>query len=103
MDLVDESGEIRCTAFKEACDKFYHMIEVDKVYFISKCQLKPANKQYTTIKNDYEMTFTNDTVLEECTDDVPSIPALQYKLVPISQVESMADNTVVGKKINNFS
>lgn len=28
IDLVDESGEIRATAFKEQCDKFYDMIEV---------------------------------------------------------------------------
>lgn len=28
MDLIDESGEIRVTAFKEQCDRFYDMIEV---------------------------------------------------------------------------
>lgn len=28
MDLVDESGEIRCTAFRDQCDKFYDMLEV---------------------------------------------------------------------------
>lgn len=28
MDLMDESGEIRCTAFKEMCDKYYDMIQV---------------------------------------------------------------------------
>jgi len=28
MDLIDESGEIRCTAFKDQCDKFFDMIEV---------------------------------------------------------------------------
>jgi ssDNA-binding replication factor A large subunit len=28
MDLIDESGEIRATAFKEQCEKFYDMIEV---------------------------------------------------------------------------
>lgn len=28
MDLIDESGEIRCTAFRDMCDKFYDMIEV---------------------------------------------------------------------------
>ena len=28
MDLIDESGEIRATAFKEQCDKYYDMIEV---------------------------------------------------------------------------
>lgn len=31
MDLLDESGEIRCTGFKEQCDKFYNTIEVGKV------------------------------------------------------------------------
>ena len=35
MDLVDESGEIRVTAFKEQCDKFYDLIEV-----IHKCSYK---------------------------------------------------------------
>lgn len=28
MDLIDESGEIRCTAFRDQCEKFYDMIEV---------------------------------------------------------------------------
>lgn len=28
MDLIDESGEIRCTAFRNECDKFYDMLEV---------------------------------------------------------------------------
>lgn len=31
MDLTDESGEIRATAFKDQCDKFYDMIEVSGV------------------------------------------------------------------------
>jgi replication factor A1 len=31
MDLLDESGEIRATAFKEQCDKYYNTIEVGKV------------------------------------------------------------------------
>lgn len=30
MDLIDESGEIRCTAFKEMCDRYYDMIQVTK-------------------------------------------------------------------------
>lgn len=28
MDLMDESGEIRCTAFRDAVDKYYEMIQV---------------------------------------------------------------------------
>lgn len=35
IELVDESGEIRCTAFNNACDKFYDMIEVRLLrYFV---------------------------------------------------------------------
>ncbi|XP_055630999.1 replication protein A 70 kDa DNA-binding subunit [Toxorhynchites rutilus septentrionalis] len=94
MDLMDESGEIRVTAFKEQCDKFYDVIEVDKVYYITKCQLKPANKQYSTLKNDYEMTMTNDTVIHEC-KDVSSMPEIQYNFVPISQIANMEPNCML--------
>ncbi len=31
MNLLDESGEIRATAFKDEVDKYYDMIEVNKV------------------------------------------------------------------------
>ena len=43
LDLMDESGEIRATAFNAECDKFYHMIEVSfptqaSIYLLSKNQ-----------------------------------------------------------------
>lgn len=95
IDLMDESGEIRATAFKEQCDKFYDLIEVDELYFISKCQLKPANKQFTTLKNDYEMTFTNETVVQLCTDNSENIPTIKYDLVPISKIADMEPKAAV--------
>lgn len=95
MDIMDESGEIRVTAFKEQCDKYYDMIEVDKVYYITKCQLKPANKQYSTLKNDYEMTMTNDTIVQECKDAGSSMPSIQYNFVPISQIGNMEANAMI--------
>ena len=95
MDLMDESGEIRATAFRDAVDKYYDMIEVDKVYFISKCQLKPANKQFTTIKNDYEMTFNNDTVVQECTEPADNVPTVQYNFVTIAEIAEKQPNDVL--------
>lgn len=89
IDLMDETGEIRATAFREQCDKFYDMIEVDSVYLISKCQLKPANKQYSTLKNDYEMTFTGETVVQLCKEEDGAIPEIKYDFVPITQVANM--------------
>ncbi|XP_058119012.1 replication protein A 70 kDa DNA-binding subunit [Anopheles ziemanni] len=95
MDLMDESGEIRLTAFKEQCDRYYPMIEVDNVYLISKCQLKPANKQYSSLKNDYEMTMTNDTIVQKCTDADGAMPEIQYNFVPISQIANLEPNALV--------
>ncbi|XP_037037026.1 replication protein A 70 kDa DNA-binding subunit [Bradysia coprophila] len=95
MDLMDESGEIRATCFKEACDKYFEMIQVDKVYYISKCQLKSANKQFTSIKNDYEMTFNSDTVVEECVGGNDNVPKVSYNLVPLSQISQMEANATV--------
>lgn len=96
MDLMDESGEIRATAFKEQCDKFYDMIQVDSVYFFSKCQLKPANKQFSQLNNPYEMTFTGETVVQLCEDaDDGAIPEIKYNLVPISEVSGMENKAAV--------
>lgn len=95
MDLLDESGEIRATAFRELVDKYYEMIKVGKVYFISKGQLKPANKQFSNLKNDYELTFNGDTQVTECDDDVTSIPTIQYDFVDISRIASLEPNTIV--------
>ncbi|CAG9786671.1 unnamed protein product [Diatraea saccharalis] len=95
MDLFDESGEIRATAFKNECDKFYDMIQVDKVYYISRCQLKTANKQFTTLKNDYEMTFTADTVVAECTDDMSALPSVKYDFLPINSIAEKSPDNIV--------
>ena len=92
---MDESGEIRATAFKEQADKFYDMIQPDKVYLITKCQLKPANKQYSTLNNDYEMTFTNETQVEEVINDVNSVPEIKYNFIQISHIADMEPNSFV--------
>ncbi|KAJ8722019.1 hypothetical protein PYW08_004421 [Mythimna loreyi] len=95
MDLCDDSGEIRATAFKNECDKFYDMIQVDKVYYISRCQLKTANKQFTSMKNDYEMTFTANTVVAECMEDSSSVPSVKFDFVPINEIAAKNVDTLL--------
>ena len=95
MDLIDSSGEIRATAFKEQCDKFYNMIEVGKLYFISGCQLKTANKQYSTLNNEYEMTMRNDTEIMPCNEESNSIPTLQFNFVKIGDLGDAAKDSIV--------
>lgn len=96
FDMMDESGEIRATAFKEQADKFYDMVEVDKVYYISRCQLKPANKQYSKLNNDYEMTFNSDTVMQECSaEDLVDVPKVKYEFVSIADLAGVEKDRAV--------
>ncbi|XP_067000915.2 replication protein A 70 kDa DNA-binding subunit isoform X2 [Anabrus simplex] len=95
MDLVDESGEIRATAFKEQCDKFYDLIEVNNVYFISRCSVKTANKQFSNLRNDYELSFTSDTQVIPCHDDSSDLPSLSFSFTPLQKLAEIDPNNVV--------
>ncbi|KAM4700557.1 replication protein A 70 kDa DNA-binding subunit [Discoglossus pictus] len=94
IEMVDESGEIRATGFNEQVDKFYSLIEVNKVYYFSKGTLKIANKQYTAVKNDYEMTFNNETSVIPC-DDSSDVPTVQFEFVPIGELENKNKDTLL--------
>ncbi|XP_077271809.1 replication protein A 70 kDa DNA-binding subunit-like [Temnothorax americanus] len=95
MDLIDESGEIRCTAFKDQCDKFYDTIEPGNVYYISRCTLKAADKRFNMLKNDYEMSMTGDTEIVPCHENSADIPTLQFNFCPISQVENKEKDALI--------
>ncbi|XP_069471464.1 replication protein A 70 kDa DNA-binding subunit [Ambystoma mexicanum] len=94
IEMVDESGEIRATGFNEQVDKFYTLIEVNKVYYFSKGTLKIANKQYTAVKNDYEMTFNNETSVIPC-EDSTDVPTVQFEFVPIGDLESKGKDSMI--------
>jgi len=97
MDLLDESGEIRATAFKAECDKFYDMIEIGKIYYISTGTLKSANRQYSQLNNEYEITFKETTEIFPCTDssEGAAIPTITFNFCKISQLDpSLKDSNV---------
>uniref|UniRef100_A0A667X5B8 Replication protein A subunit n=1 Tax=Myripristis murdjan TaxID=586833 RepID=A0A667X5B8_9TELE len=94
FEVVDESGEIRITAFNKEVDKFSSLIEQGKVYYISKASLKIANKQYSTLKNDYEMTLHANTSIVPCTDS-QDVPTMQFDFVPIGELENRDKDTIV--------
>lgn len=94
VNLLDDSGEIRCTGFNEQVDKFYGMLEVNKVYYFSKCNLKTADKRYSTLNCDYEMTMNSETIIEPCNDDV-DLPTMNFDFVRISELEKCKPNTNV--------
>uniref|UniRef100_A0A8C2V064 Replication protein A subunit n=2 Tax=Chinchilla lanigera TaxID=34839 RepID=A0A8C2V064_CHILA len=94
LELVDESGEIRATAFNDQVDKFFPLIEVNKVYYFTKGTLKVANKQFSAVKNDYEMTFNSETSVVPCEDD-HHLPTVQFDFVGIGDLENKSKDSLV--------
>ncbi|XP_041808036.1 replication protein A 70 kDa DNA-binding subunit-like [Chelmon rostratus] len=94
FEIVDESGEIKITAFNNEVDKFFSLVEQGKVYYISKATLKVANKQYTTLKNDYEMTLHAHSSIVPC-DDSQDIPTVHCDFVPIAELENRDKDAII--------
>ncbi|XP_031346155.1 replication protein A 70 kDa DNA-binding subunit-like isoform X2 [Photinus pyralis] len=95
VDLIDKSGEIRATMFGDLVDTFYNLIELDKVYYVSKGRLEFANKQFNSLKNDYEIKFTPNTIVEECHEGAESVPQTSYNFVSIDKIADIEVDTVI--------
>ena len=65
VTLMDESGEIRATAFNAAVDELYDRLQDGKVYLISKAKVNLAKKKFSNVNNEYELTFERSTEVEE--------------------------------------
>ncbi|KAI9262305.1 putative replication factor-A protein 1 [Phascolomyces articulosus] len=94
VHLLDKSGEIKATAFKDQVDRLYHILEEDKVYYISKARVTMARKQFSTLDSEYELVLENQTEIEVCPDEV-AIPKVNYNFVRIADVESCEPNTTI--------
>ena len=71
------------------------MIEVNKIYYISRGSVKVANKQFTgNIQHDYEIQLNQETELEICEED-SSLPTVSFDFLRISDVEQKAVNELV--------
>ncbi|KAJ7997406.1 hypothetical protein DPEC_G00228650 [Dallia pectoralis] len=94
-------GEIRATAFNKEVDTFFSLLEAGKVYYITRGTLKPAKKQYSNLKNDYEMTLHSETSIIPCLD-VHSLPMVHCDFVPISQLEYQDKDAIIGARVTGF-
>lgn len=80
----------------------YDKLVENAVFLVSKAQVKAANKQYSNVKNDYEITFDPDTsivavivnYLKQCADN--SVPGIRYDPTLIGNLMSVEKNMNVG-------
>ncbi|MCO5561824.1 hypothetical protein L7F22_015448 [Adiantum nelumboides] len=90
VNLLDETGEIKATGFNDAVDKLYPLFIENRVYYISKAKVNIAKKQFSTVNNEYEITFEKDSEVFECKDDdVGDVPEVKYNFVPLDQLDSV--------------
>ncbi|KAI8989731.1 replication factor-a protein [Trametes punicea] len=93
ITLMDESGEIRATAFNAAVDEFYDRIQEGKVYFITKAKVNLAKKKFSNLQNEYELTLERSTEVEEC-PDAADVPAVKFNFVTIAGLQEIPKDAV---------
>lgn len=105
--LVDESGDIKLTGFNDAVDTFYNMLQDGQIVYVSKCAVKPARKQYSTTKAEYELTMDQNTQITPCNEQI-SLPSAIYTPVEIAKlIEVEKDSTIdcitILKEVNDIT
>jgi replication factor A1 len=65
VTLMDETAEIRGTAFNAVADDLYEKFQEGKVYFVSNARVNLAKKKFSNLPNDYELSFERNTEVEE--------------------------------------
>lgn len=96
VDLVDaQGGEIRATMFSEAVDMFNPILEVGRVYYISRGQVKAAYKKTPSLKNDFELTLDRNSVVQLCEEDDNAIPSAMYNVTPIARIQDLMKDEII--------
>lgn len=71
--LMDDSGEIKGTAWNAVVDDLYEKLQQDRVYFVSKARVNLAKKKFSTVSNDYELSLDRGTEIEEVSSSPHSL------------------------------
>ncbi|KAF8163440.1 hypothetical protein B0H34DRAFT_695492 [Crassisporium funariophilum] len=93
VTLMDDSGEIRGTAFNLVADDLYPKLEEGKVYYVSKARVNLAKKKYSNVNNDYELSFERNTEVEEC-HEVSDVPMIKYNFIPLNALQDLNKDAI---------
>ena len=86
VDLIDAYGDqIQGTFFKEGVDKYKDDIHKDRVYLMSGGTVKMANQRFTSIRNDFCITFDQHAEIIEVPDD-SAIKNMAYAFVTVRDI-----------------
>lgn len=87
-ELVDKQGcMIQASFWREAAVRCNDLLQEGKVYLISKFKVKPSNKQYSTVRNDYELHMDNRTEVKESEDQDSESMTVKIDPVPLAELQ----------------
>lgn len=96
FDLLDsDGGEVRVACFNTLLDRFYEVVEVGKVYVVSRGNLKPVQRTYNHLNSEWEITLEKESSVDLCPDENSSIPSQRFNFRPISEIEDSPTNTIL--------
>nr|CCA21790.1 replication protein A 70 kDa DNAbinding subunit puta [Albugo laibachii Nc14] len=89
IDLLDsKGGEIRATMFNDAVDKFYDVLRPGQVFYFSGGKIRMANRKFSSVNNDYEITFDQHSEISLASDD-RGIQQMNYNFKKIGTLEKL--------------
>jgi len=110
VTLMDDSAEIKGTAWNAVVDDLFEKLQENRVYFFSKARVNLAKKKFSTVSNDYELSLDRGTEIEEVrfshsplnwelTDmqchDV-DVPVIRYNFVNLSGLPDLQKEAICG-------
>ena len=83
MDILGD--EISATFFNQSAERFYSLLTEKRIYIFSKGQVKLANRKFTTVQCEYQLSFDKNAEISEMPDD-GSISMQRYNIVSLDQL-----------------
>jgi len=95
VTVVDAaSTEIRATIFQEGVARFFDLLTVGRIYLFSNGKVKTANTQYTSVKNEYEISFAEKAIVVECAEDA-AIAKVVHNFVKIGKIADVEPGRLI--------
>ena len=102
--MIDKHGtQIQATLFNKAVDKFDPILVQDNVYWFCKGTVKVANQKFTSIKNNYWLTFSPFSEITPTSDD-SQISKTAFDFSTLKELEKIGEGKsldVIGIVVSN--
>lgn len=94
LNFLDETDEIKATAFNEIAEKISLTVNEGKVYYITNARVQVSKKKFNNLPHLYELTLDKDTEITECFDTV-NVPKINFNFLKLNKIKSFEVNSII--------